>query len=63
MGCQEPGVVPSSICMHFFSARSPERVQGKEYSSNCDVWSYGLVLFELATARGLPYNKISKNQP
>ena len=30
---------------------SPERIQGKQYSVQCDVWSLGLTLLELVTGR------------
>lgn len=28
---------------------SPERITNKKYGHNCDVWSFGLVMYELAT--------------
>ena len=34
-----------------------------EYSSNCDVWSFGLVLYELATSKDLPYRRSNSNEP
>ena len=34
---------------------SPERIMGKEYSYSSDIWSLGLILFELATGV-FPYN-------
>ena len=41
---------------------SPERIQHKDYEYNCDVWSLGLTIYELATGRDLPYI-IEKNKP
>jgi len=30
---------------------SPERVMGDEYSSDADIWSFGMVIYELATGK------------
>lgn len=34
---------------------SPERIMGEEYSYSSDIWSLGLVVYELATGQ-FPYN-------
>jgi serine/threonine protein kinase len=47
---------------------SPERIQfqnfdGKaKYNSKCDVWSLGLLVYELASGNKLPYT-INKKEP
>jgi serine/threonine protein kinase len=38
---------------------SPERVECQKYNSNCDIWSFGLVLYELATGKDLPYRTLT----
>jgi len=35
--------------------RSPERIIGQEYSYSSDIWSLGLIVFEMATGI-FPYN-------
>jgi serine/threonine protein kinase len=42
------------VLCHF---RSPERLSPdrKEYSYNSDIWSVGLVMYELATGKKNPY--------
>lgn len=35
--------------------RSPERLEGKPYNSLSDIWSFGILLYELASAE-FPYN-------
>jgi mitogen-activated protein kinase kinase 1 len=40
---------------------SPERIAGKNYSYSSDIWSLGLVIFELATGRH-PYMDTSEKQ-
>ena len=35
---------------------SPERISGKEYSYPSDIWSVGLVVYELATGK-YPYGE------
>lgn len=30
-------------------------MEGLKYTSNCDIWSFGLVLYEFATCRPIPY--------
>lgn len=48
----------SGFCNTFVGTKtymSPERIMGKEYSYSSDIWSLGLVLFELATGV-FPYN-------
>eukprot|EP00277_Geminigera_cryophila_P008759 CAMPEP_0179405116 /NCGR_PEP_ID=MMETSP0799-20121207/91_1 /TAXON_ID=46947 /ORGANISM="Geminigera cryophila, Strain CCMP2564" /LENGTH=126 /DNA_ID=CAMNT_0021175895 /DNA_START=157 /DNA_END=537 /DNA_ORIENTATION=+ len=35
---------------------SPERIQGANYTSNCDVWSIGVVLVEMMTGKH-PYDQ------
>jgi serine/threonine protein kinase len=39
---------------------SPERILNKKYSHNCDVWSFGLMMYELAT--GLNPYKFDKEK-
>lgn len=48
----------SAYCNTFVGTKtymSPERIMGKEYSYSSDIWSLGLILFELATGV-FPYN-------
>lgn len=33
---------------------SPERISSVKYGPNCDVWSFGLIMYELATGNN-PY--------
>jgi serine/threonine protein kinase len=40
------------------SYMSPERVEGENYSFVSDIWSFGLVMYELATAQ-FPYKQKS----
>jgi len=40
-------------CLNEF--RSPERLEGKPYNSLSDIWSFGILLYELASAE-FPYN-------
>ena len=35
---------------------SPERIGSNKYNSASDIWSFGLILFELATGK-YPYTK------
>ena len=38
--------------------RSPERIYGKKYNHLSDIWSFGLILLELATGEyPMPTNK------
>jgi len=34
--------------------RSPERIEGQQYSKNSDVWSIGIIIIEMATGKN-PY--------
>ena len=45
-------------CLHVFFNRSPERFEGKKYSFSSDIWSFGLVLLEMATGE-YPYKKVT----
>jgi serine/threonine protein kinase len=39
--------------------RSPERLSLVEtYTYKCDIWSLGLILFELATGKPIPYAEL-----
>ena len=38
------------------SYMSPERITGKKYSYSSDIWSLGLVIYELATGKE-PYGE------
>ena len=40
---------------------APEMIQSRPYSSNVDVWSLGVVLFELLTNE-LPFNSECKSE-
>jgi serine/threonine protein kinase len=51
----------SDLCNTFVGTKtymSPERIEGKEYSFSSDIWSLGLIVYELATG-SFPY-KFSK---
>lgn len=50
-------MVLSSICTKYFIFRSPERlsINSESYSYKSDIWSIGLVLYELATGKKNPY--------
>jgi serine/threonine protein kinase len=37
-------------------------VRFRAYGSPCDIWSYGMLLFELLTGGGVPYSDISRWQ-
>ena len=53
MNFARPSWVHLSICK-IFRFRSPERLDGKPYNSLCDIWSFGILLFELASGE-YPY--------
>jgi len=41
---------------------APEALQTGKYTSKCDVWSFGVLLWELATMGGVPYPDISSRR-
>ena len=46
--------IPSIKYIKLIFNRSPERMQGLEYEYSSDLWSLGLILYELSTGK-YPY--------
>ena len=41
---------------------APETLTGKKFSSRSDVWSYGVLLFEIVTRGSIPYQNMTDRQ-
>ena len=41
-----------------FKYMSPERIRNEKYSARCDLWSFGVVIWEMLTAR-IPFDGMS----
>ena len=42
-------------------AMAPEILEGKEYNTKCDLWSLGVIIYQLCT-KSNPYNGVHENQ-
>ncbi|CAI5446267.1 unnamed protein product [Caenorhabditis angaria] len=59
-GMSRPGVyVKTSRGVIPLRWLSPEAIKDNTYSSKSDVWAYGVLLWEIATLGGFPYNNIA----
>ena len=38
---------------------SPEAIKDNTYSNKSDVWAFGVLLWEIATLGGFPYNNVA----
>ena len=41
---------------------APESLRNRVFTSKCDVWSFGVVLWEMATLGSEPYQKLTNDQ-
>ena len=46
---------------HARIATAPEILEGKEYNTKCDLWSLGVIIYQLCT-KSNPYNGVHENQ-